>query len=191
MATTYSKPRVSVVPNPINLDAEILKLQNALSSLPWLEKIFGRARKAISNGSRKNLTFPECYEARGEYVNVLPNDHLKAYSFFTVEEDKGEFLEYQAFQKGNKQKVGINIIFWWNLKKVDPAKDYIFTEELKAQILDALRNESNLVLQEFFEDPDDVFAGFTLEKPFDQTFKFPFGGLRLKGDLFFTENCGN
>lgn len=186
MSTTPKNPKIVFIPTPKNLDKALQELALALAyGLPWLEKAFPRARKAFTTEDGKEVVFPEAYEQRGEYADLRPNDHLKAYCFIVA--GRGEPIDYKAFLKNNYRHE-INIIFWFNLKKLDSTVDYIYTESLKEQILETLRARSEFQLTEIIEDPEEIFQGFTINK-MKQYFKYPFGGFRFSGNLFFPENC--
>lgn len=186
METLYSNPNVPLIENPINLDREIQSIQLTLALLPWLDKSFGRAR----TGKDDNKSFPEVYKGGGEYHNCLPNDHLKSQSFIRVRNDSGRPLNYEATEGyTNKYTYPLDIIFWFNLQRIDPGKRYRFDEELKKEVTDVLKELTQLKLTRIYEAPEDVFQGYSFDFVNPNIFRYPYGGFRFECDLFFTEDC--
>lgn len=173
---SYSNPNIPVIPNPVGLEQKIQDIQNALSAgLSWLEKSFGRAWiHQEKDPSGKVSKIPKAYAGLGEYINVLPNDNFKSQSFIMA---KGyeRFEDYNHAALGIHKKRDLHIIFWGNLKKIDLARDYIFTEELKKQIQLALNNVEGLIITGYFDErADQVFADFTLNDVDTQLLMFPY-----------------
>src|SRR5207237_7449200 len=119
--------------NPKGIDAVIQSLQVDLSALPWLEKSFGRAWLF----NEENAKIPKAYSGQGEYLNVLPNDFLKAQSFIAAAASES----VEQFRKTTISDLErtLQVIFWVNLKEIDPNEDSIFTERLK--------NEAELIIK--------------------------------------------
>lgn len=190
----YSNPDVPVIADPINLDAEIKKIQLALAALPWMDKSFGRAvtgRKTEPGlgGNIKVIRFPEVYSGNGEYYPALPNDHLKSQSFVKVRRDRGIISEYEQHGQ-DVVTYGIDIIVVFNLEMIDAAKTYRFTEELKKDIKAALKTVDSIkAITNIYEEAADVFEGYDIDHNDWQTFKHPRGGFKFECDLSFTEEC--
>jgi hypothetical protein len=188
METQYSNPTVPLISNPINLDKEIQYIQETLALLPWLHKSFGRARTGKDD---KGKTFPEVYKGHGDYHNVLINDHLKSQSFMRVKGDTtGRTYPTDKNVRTTQQvQCPLDIIFWYDLKKIDPGKNYRFDEELKKDVTDLLKGLPAVKILKIYEAYEDVFQGYSLEFMNPNMFRYPFGGFRFECQLDYTEGC--
>lgn len=188
--TPYSNPTIPLIDNPVNLDRHIQNIQIVFSDeLPWLEKSFGRAWVGERKVDNKSYKYPEVYIGNGEYLDVLPNDHLKAQSFIQVRGQRGRALEYSALHD-NKFQYTLEIIFWFNLNIVNPAKTYRYNEELKTEVLNVIKNRLSLLqVLNIYEAPEDVYAGYSINHLDRQTFKHPYGGFKIECDLTFYQDC--
>lgn len=187
--TLYSNPLVPIITNPINLDREIQEIQLAIALIPWIDKSFGRARIGQRNDLQKPYLYPEVYKGNGEYYNCLINDNLKASSFIRV--GRGRVKDpINGFDSHSRvMTYTLNLIVWYDLKKIDPTKGYRFDEELKKDVMEVLRTLSSLKLLSIYDAPDEVFDGYSLDHTEWQTFKHPFGGFRFECELEFIEEC--
>lgn len=191
---TYANPTILAITNPIGLDRVIEDLRNDLSTIPWLEKCFGRAwtfsEKDETDETRKaKLKVPKCYTSEGEYLNVLPNDNLIAQSFIACESEE-RWMAYVNTGPDNPKERNLNIIFWVNLKQIDPNKEYIFTEELKKDVEKVIRpNPYVKSINSFFDEkPEDVFAGYDINKD-SQYLMYPYAGMRFNITVGYFEEC--
>jgi hypothetical protein len=190
METTYSNPPSLIISDPINLDKEIQEIQIKLGLLPWLDKPFGRARTGRDDSGK---TFPEVYKGDGEYHNCFPNDHLKSQSFIRVKGDQSRRNYPTPTNRNDRftkaaQSV-VDIIFWFDLKKINPSVNYRFDEELKKDIAEIIETMPQLKLITIYEAPEDVFQGYTLDFSNPNIFRYPYGGFRFECQLDYTEQC--
>jgi hypothetical protein len=187
----YKDPEVEEVLNPEALDLAIKAVQTALTAVPWLQKVFGRCHPQITPAApqkgqktAREALVPEVYNARSPY-DARPNDNLRAYCFFHAR-DPIRFPGYDALDFSEVPAVApISIIFWANLKKLDAAKDYDFTDTLMREVLVALRGARKFTLVEAYRQPDRVFAPFTITDTFKQYMRPPYTAFRFDGTLTF------
>lgn len=154
---SYSNPDILIIETPIGLDAVVQSYQQDLyAGLPWLTKSFGRAREFREDGKK----VPKCYMGLGEYYNALPNDFLQAQSFIIARE-REQWPDYPASDLERE----LSMIFWCNLQWINPAKDYIFTEELRWDVEKIIKaNPFTKAIQSFYDDRiEDVFMGYVGE----------------------------
>ena len=182
-------PSVIVQPNPVDLDLAIATIQQGLGSLAWLEKIFGRAKevtRVMPDNSRKRE--PMVYQGGKEYYPVLPNDALKAYCFFRSS-SRG-FDEFLPFAYSQYSRSDLDLIVWANLKKVDAAKDYIFTEELLNEVIGVLGKVPDLEVIGVFDDrPEDIFSGYNINPTHRELLMYPYQAFRVALNLRFKVAC--
>jgi hypothetical protein len=185
-------PSVISVPNPIDMDLAIETLQEKLADgLPWLEKVFGRARE-IPRKSADGKTIerhPMVYQSGGEYYPPLPNDALKSYSFFMAGQPR-MFDESKPFDPIKFINSPIALIVWGNLKRIDPSVDYIFTERLINQTVSILNRNAKIELVRLFdENSREVFRGLTLNETHQGLLMYPYFAFRIEMNLKFQMTC--
>ncbi len=200
---TIINPTVIAPPQPVNLDMYILQTQNSLAAaLPWLERAFGRAWKMYkqdegigkTKGVARGYQYPGAYSGKVEYFNCFPNDTFKSYCFFSPR-DNGEVVSTNdgpAYVPGvwNDWRQPVDIIFWWNCKKINPAIDYPLTENLLADIRKALRAIPWFIISGVQYNADNIFNEYSLDHVAEQYLVHPFGGVKIMGDIQFLEQDG-
>jgi hypothetical protein len=173
---TYANPDILLITNPIGLDAVVQSIQQDIYlGLPWLQKSFGRAwefKEIDTTG--KVVKYPKCYIGEKEYLNVLPNDHLKAQSFIACKSEE----TWPAFTDAsmNSKERTLSIIFWFNLFEINPDRDMIFTEELKYEVEKVLKQNqwTKNIIAYYDERTDDIFSGYTIDDEKTQYLMYPY-----------------
>lgn len=196
----YNDPDVYFLTNPIGIDSEIQKIQIKFrNDLVWLQTAFGRAFRqegtyTSQQGEKvpKKYFYPEVYQKGREPISAMPNDNLKSACFFYTN-DHGKPVDYKMLSY-NSYTYKTSVVFWMNLKKIDPNKDFRFTEELKQDVLDVLRNCTSVVVLEIFENWENVLNNYSqlgnfkqYSDNFKQYLKPPYSGFRIDFNLSFTE----
>lgn len=189
---SYNQPYINTKnPLPIGVEAviEALRLQ-LIDGLPWLEKAFGRAWEFKEEStSGRTIRIPKCYTESGEYINVLPNDNLVAQCFFQL--NGSETYSVFNYAAGSMKEVDLSVIFWMNLKRIDETKDYIFTEELKADVEEVLKNTgyTKELVEWVDERAEDVFIRYDVDDVNTQYLMYPYAGFRVTVTVNYPENC--
>lgn len=193
---SFKNPLVPIITNPVNIDRPIQALQQSLATLPWLAKSFGRSFESFRKDSANKVwTYPEVWQGAGiDLLNAMPNDNLNSQSFFKVE-DPIEVIDYEP-NRYSKMKARVSIIFWFNLKLIDPDLDYRYVELLKGQAQrviteSAQTHDSSFAITRIWETAVEVFRGYTMDLFTDQALVHPFGGFRFETALTFNEDCPN
>jgi hypothetical protein len=188
---------------PVGLDAAIKRTAEKLEAdLIWLTHSYGRAflvNERQMDGSSKRV--PKVYAQKGEYENVFPNDNKQAFCFFWPVTEERPVEDIAGF---NQQPVGkertVALIFWMNLKSINPAKDYIFTEEIKRDIERVLYKCPDVHAIEKYEDEDieKIYSGFDLDEnaryknagtKVTQWLMYPYAGLRFELKMSYRDDC--
>jgi len=121
----------------------------------------------------------------------MPNDNLKSQSFFRMEEPIA-ITDY-AFQRFSRMTATVSIIFWFNLKVIDPDLDYRFIELLKGHAQQVITgtycSDATFTIKRIWEGANNVFKGYTIDQFQNQELIHPYGGFRFECDLNFQENC--
>lgn len=191
---SFKDPLVPLIADPVNIDRPIQVIQGALGALPWIAKSYGRAYESFKRDvNGKKTVYPQVWQGPGlDLLEVMPNDNLTSQSFFKVEEPI-EVREYRA-DGFSTMRARVSAIFWFNLERVDPNKNYLYAEVLKADVQRILStimlNEGDSIkILRTWERASSVFAGYTLDETRDQELVYPFGGFRFELEVNYLENC--
>jgi len=185
----YKKPTIHKIPNPINLDAGIEAIQNKLSNIPWLETIYARAFILPGSEEGRPKHEPKAYVGQKGYASVMPNDNVTANSFFYVTSPE-RTIDYNNLSNKQKKEVDISIIFWWNYKKIDKTKDYLFLEEIKKQIETELKKCKSLAIVSVVDnDARDIWREFDITELGNELLLYPCGAIRYNTNLSFISLC--
>jgi hypothetical protein len=197
---SYRNQTAPLLENPVGLDKAIQSIQADLANgLTWLERSFGRAyefKEKDEEGTESRV--PKVYTGLGEYYNVLPNDNFAAQSFMACRD--AEKWAAWTDASGNAKTRQVSLIFWFNLKRIDPTKDYIFTEELKKQVETILKQNAYVgaIEQYFDERAENVFDGYlpayryaaySVDDERTQFLMYPYAGFRFDLLLNYWEDC--
>ncbi|GAA3940409.1 hypothetical protein [Hymenobacter algoricola] len=179
---SYLNPQAPTLPNPIGLDKEIQRVQLLLAAkLPWLQVSYGRAYRSGRKDGTKTIYYPEVYDGEREYRDVLPNDNVSAQSFF-YPRDPASNPDSAPTPLGLALNQPVDLIFWVNLRALDPAKDYRFEAELLRDVLRVLSNNS-IAVQRVYTTAEEVFKGFSMDVVAEQVFRMPYAGFRIQCEL--------
>jgi hypothetical protein len=201
---SYNDPEILTIDSPVGIDKIIQSLQDDFSSLPWLQKSFGRAWEFTEKQGDRVVRVPKAWQGkesstqRGEYINMLPNDHLQSQCFIMCAGPE----EWTNFVQGmvNTKERKLKIIFWFNLEDIDANKDYIFTEELKADVEKILKLNPHVKSIDSYTDEkaEDVFEGYinsgsntlsAADDDLNQYLMHPYSGFRFNITVAYWEDC--
>ncbi len=197
-----------IVPNPVGIDMVVKGLQAEYTEkLDWLEKSFARA--VIRSEQREDpnesdvITGSYIYPAvfisdSHDFLNMLELDNYSAYSFFVA--NGTETVE--DFEEGipNTYSRELSSIFWMNLEQVDENRKDDFLEELKTEIKRVIENVNISVFGDegtvlgveivsIFDQPENIFDGFSVELEKSQLLYFPYRGLRFDLLCQYVDEC--
>lgn len=187
---SYKNPIEHTIASPTLLDKEIANIQSKLSTLPWLEKSFGRAfkRTRLSNGRKVN--YPAIFQAwKKDYYDAFPNDNIKSYSF--IHPDPSEITEYNTKGRHIIER-NISVILFFNLEEIDNTFQYRFTEKLKEDVILVLGKLSpnKLQINNITDEIEEVFNDFTADEINPVFLKDKYGALKFECTIFYqNENC--
>ncbi|MEX0598820.1 MAG: hypothetical protein WD512_20215 [Candidatus Paceibacterota bacterium] len=192
MKISNRNPEPFLYDNPIGLNQACQAIQIKLrDNISWIQKSFGRAYKIHRESpDKKSMERPHAYARNGEYYELMPNDSLKAFSFMAPI-SKGEYIDYAENSPSQLINRNIALIVWGNLKKIDPSKDEVFTDELIQDITKILKKIPyvNNILNIEDEDITAIFKPFSTDK-FHQALFYPYFSLRFEIELtYYLEEC--
>lgn len=195
-------PVIITIPNPVLLDKAISNVQSVLANIPWLQYIFGRAylfeedRRLGAESQREGfgiIKTPKVYTGKttgqndADYEDCFPNDWYRSYCFFYAEGDETT-NNYEPRTFANYTRP-MSLIFWMDLNQIDDTKDYVFTEDLKYDVLQELKKVLDLRITGYTDGNfNDVFRGFEPTERSDRlNLRYPYGGMRFYFDLSYDE----
>lgn len=180
--------------SPVLLDKALQDIQKGLKQkLPWLDNAFGRAYRFVehrSNGDK--LTYPAMYNGNSEYVSLLPNDNFGNFSWFDIY-DPQQITE--VVQSLPQYTFTGALVFWYNLDTIFDSRDFIFSEEIKDEIIRVLTTPglvsgaSKLTVTEIYERFENIYKGEGIQSVDKQFFMHPYAGLRIEFKLTTRELC--
>ena len=131
---------------------------------------------------------------------MLPNDNWGNFCWFDIYDPQS----IDTTQRNNPRlKFRGAIIFWYNQHTIFHDDDFLYNEEIKKQVVDAL-SQSGLLKQnghvqifDIYERLENLYKGYSLEKVYNtylysgedieyidkQYFMHPYGGLRIEIEL--------
>lgn len=199
---SFKNPLIPLIATPVNIDRPIQEIQAALGALGWIEKIFGRSWLATKSTqgifASKQVYYPQVWQgvdANGkprDLLEVLPNDNLNSQVFFKVN-DPTTLVEF--VRDGDSMlRNTVDIIFWFNLRRIDRDIDYPYIELLKGQVLNVLSTmlftpDSSLEVLRIWENAKDVFKGYDITDLKDQELIYPWGGFRFECEITYRQDC--
>ena len=161
------------------------RIRAAMEPIPWLEKAFGRAFLLPERLNDEVYQYPQVYLGKGEYFNVMPNDQYKSYSW-VIGIGAGEIADdtIQPFSVADRFIKETHVLVYANLQRVDKTKEYIYTDDLVADVVAALSKVPGFIIQEYYvESLDDVYGDYTTKEIDRDLLMYPYAGIRIVGDL--------
>lgn len=176
--------------NPVGVDLIVDALQRKFDdTFNWLEKPFARAVKMGTTDDQGNeKEFPAMFTAdKQDFANMLNLDNYDSYCFFYAEDEEEMFDEdeYNQFIPNRLQRT-LHVIFWIDMKRIDPSRTENWTEEIKQDIWKAIGEtyfpcDTSAAVVNTFDEPDQIFDPFfTFNFVESQNMGFPKIGLRFE-----------
>lgn len=172
---------------PILFDRLIQSIQKGLmDKLPWLTNAYGRSfTLETTTADGKSVKFPAVYTGQGDYLSMFPDDNIGSYSFFEIYDPQ----KLDSKSKTTKiQESSGALVFWVDLSKIYADNTFLYAEEVKNDILKALRSirlepGDRMELLELYESPKNVFKGYNISQIEGQYLIYPYYGLRIEVSL--------
>ncbi len=187
MANIYNKL------HPKNFDEAVGYIQQSLNdNLPFLNNIFGICERTVKMIDGRKYYSPSWFLNKYDYINLLPDDKLGNYCFFTLDEPRE--IEHEQGLKP-KHTSGFNIIIWVDMR------DNILTDDdrnlnwLLEYILEGIYAthmvRGRFTIDKVYNRAENIFQGFTTDEVDNQYLMQPYTGFRLHGEITIYEECLN
>lgn len=153
---------IPTIPEPQGADVIYNKIQVSLGLINWLEYSFGKAfiKKEIREGSV--YVIPKVWAGSNEYEAMIPNDTVKAFSFIEGFETE-TITDYENRTFNHDSEINFSIVVFANLNRIDNTKSYIFTEELKKDVLEALTRVPSIEITSIENGMDAAYSSWSYE----------------------------
>lgn len=193
---------------PVLLDKVIQDMQTALKEkLSWLDYAFGRAYKLVEHKlDGEKYIYPAAYIGNSEYVSLVPNDNFGNFCWFDIYDPQDIT---QVVQSTPQFTFSGAIVFWYNLNTIYADADFIYSEEVKDEIIRVIttpgiiKQTGRLTIDKVYERFENIYKGYSIEKIYNnytykgegiqdldkQFFMHPYAGLRLEFTLTTRELC--
>lgn len=194
--------------NPILLDKALQDMQNHLKNvLPWLNTAFGRAYRLVEHKpDGEKFIYPAVYMGNSEYASVLPDDTYGNFVWFDIYDPQ---IVEKITPRSPQYTFRGAAIFWYDLTTIYEDSDFMYTEEVKSEILRAFtspgvfKSAGRIEVTEIYERFENIYKGYSIEKVYDnfaykgkniqsidkQYFLHPYAGLRIEFTLNIRELC--
>lgn len=193
---------------PVLLDRVLQEIRQKIKKrLAWLDYAFGRAYKVIKYlPDGQKYIEPTFYNGSSEYVSLLPNDQFGNFMWFDIYDPQKISTDVLARPRVITEGA---IVFWYNLQNIYADTTFLYTEEIKNEILKALTSpglitsKGSFELVALYENPENVYQGYSIEKLYNDSsyfgeslqehdklyFMYPYAGLRIEFKLNTLELC--
>ena len=188
--------------DPQPLDVALSDLGSSLQSkLPWLTNTYGKVERLVKTKSDSNrdkrISNAKRYPAifvggkKGEeYLSMLPDRHLGNYMYCDVTSEEIDHKPGQSFDG----VVELDLVFHWNYKKVYPNDNLGKTiENVKKDIFTAIDrsiwSSFDVRILGSEEGANNIYSGYTHNEIDRQFLMRPYGGIKIKIKMRYTNNC--
>lgn len=165
---------------------KVQQLQAAfIEKLAWLERAFHISKVGID--AEKKLGYPQIHsnKANGEHYDIRPDNKCPSYCFFEIERP------HEINSEDDSVSYFLSVVFWNNLKLIDPDKTYDFTSELIKDVIDILKSYEAIDLG-YDHRPESIFDKYSgVIQELKQGLMRNYSGFKItfKIDDSYSDNC--
>lgn len=156
----------------------------------YLDNIFGIAERTVKQIDGRNYFSPSWFINGFDYINLLPDDTLGNYVFFTLDEPQ-EIEHEQGLQ--NRYTCGFNIILWAKFDSISDEYGDRNREAVKSDFLRVIEGawmrRGYFRIDSIYERAENVFQGFTTDEVDNQYMMQPYYGYRFHGEITISDVC--
>lgn len=191
-------PLTPSITSPKGLEKFIQQFQARLTAnLTWLDYVFGLAESEVIERDGRQIIRPVAYQGlKADRYVLFPNDALKSYSFFDMEDPiELKYGERAGVYKYAKIKVNLSVIFWVNLQRIENSDYRLTKSKLRIDILNCVSRKVKdgftfIPLRTYEKQMTDIFRGYSLAELTDYAVPvFPYWAHRVEGEFWYPEEC--
>lgn len=179
----------NIIYNPVGLDAEIERLCAVLEELDWLEVAYRRAWLLPTLGERKTKNEWKVLSGT-DYLTLTKDTDLRSFSLVSVTSGESYEKDMVWHMDATKKSRDIGIVFIVDLQRIAPQKGYIYTEELKLEIIEKLKTVEGLEIENYHDnDYREIFKGLQVDGTGFEWVLYPWAAMRFNGVLTYNAGC--
>ena len=165
---------------------------NLEKNLEWLQKAYPLTQRASVTVNNTTFRYPVVYktDSRQYFEKVAPDARLSGFSFF---EQNGpmqfvdQVLQPSFGRQLMTQRFSVSLIFWVNLSKINIGKDFDYTDELIADVLNNANMRVNTDITRIenmqVETRNDfIFSLYDYDQTDKQYLLYPYSAFRINMD---------
>lgn len=182
-----NKPSITTNSNPVGVDKVILKIQNKLALLTYLDEsnnevlwfdsalIYGMVERSADD-------LPYILWKGKEFHKVLPDDNYRSICFF-YEHDPREIED-------GLYKYDLSLIVWYDQHKIDNELGYRISEYAIQEVENTIDNCEGYEIK-IYKDKNSIFQDFSMSRKKEgQIFTDRFDGFRIRFSVSSESDCG-
>ena len=162
-----------------------------LAHFDWLTNAYLIAERRIKrDGDGRELRYPAVQVRGTEYVNLLPDAHLKNHSY--IETGGTDAIDYHRARSQVQTEVGL--VFFFNYRDLYPAEWQSSTiERVKSDVLDFFAQTAFSTAQikpiRFLDTAPGIYQDYDYWEINHQFLMKPYGALRVDLSINYFQNC--
>ncbi len=155
------------------------------TNLGWADRIYHIARAGKDKEQKGDYPQISANDGSDTNYNIRPDNSIGSYAFFEVDQP------FRVDYENDEITCFFSIVFWNNLKLIDPGKQYDYTSELIKDVLDKLQTFSAQGV-EVETRPERIFDKYSgLQQELKQHLMRQYSGFKISFETTqpFTDNC--
>ena len=179
---------IPTVPNPQGIDVIINNIQTQLGLISWMDYSFGKAYLKKEDRSGTTYNIPKAWGGHNEFITLIPTDEVRAFSF--VESFETEtFNDYENRKFDYSSTTDISLVVFANLDMIDNSKNYIFTEELKKDVLNALTSVPSIAVTSIEKGLDSSYSNWSYESIEPSFYSEKYAAFKVNINAVISSSC--
>lgn len=180
-----------IIQNPVGIDRIITVLQSAFQELPWLTKSFGKAFKKYRDKDGSDFYYPSVWSGKNEDdLMLMGNDNWDAYTYSYPIGDTEYLSSEITARKITRQ---LEVVFWFNMDKVDPDATNEYTENLAVEISNKIgstffNNGDGVNILGYTDDPQQIYSEFSVDLVETQKLAWPYRGIKFTLEAIYSDD---
>lgn len=159
--------------NPRGVDIPIESLREGLSSLPWIDRAYGRAYDQYRDDQRGKYVFPAVWQGKSvDLLDQLENDNVNCLCYFRPTDPETPLQEYEDHQGADNQ-LQRNVLLTFTISDIENLagfenEDHRYIDTLKSEVRDYIKSHQfpkgvSWYFEKSWDEPKNVLKGYTFD----------------------------
>jgi len=171
--------KINIIPDKKLADGFIEILRTEIEKFDWLEFSYPAAAVGIDKITKN--TYPEIFKnSLTESIKLIPDNSAKSYCFF----EKNTTIFGQT--EMDNDEFNLNLIFWFDLLKINSAKTFNFSSEMEKQVKELLQN---FYCYNITIDYENVFSKYNMDRSINQWIMYPYSAFKINFKVKYKNSC--